>query len=306
MNLSTAGETAIFMFGRTLRALNAALGFPHCTNRFPMSPCLTNSFMRLSVCWMRSGWAGPGNRGWLETICWRCYAMQRHRYQYVDRVIDVAILLGELADEVVFVGGSATGLLITDPAIRNIRPTMDVDVIVEIASRREYYQLADRLREKGFQEPLDGRVICRWVHGDLILDVMPTNEEILGFANRWYAAAVQHSEENKVNGVALRVVSPPYFLGTKLEAFRGRGENDYMLSHDMEDIVAILDGRMEIVDDVRMADAAIRKFISEQFGELVADRDFQDALPGHLEGDAASQRRLPIILDRMTAIVNLE
>ncbi len=40
--------------------------------------------------------------------------------------------LGELADEMVFVGGCATGLLITDAAAPPIRVTRDVDAIVQV------------------------------------------------------------------------------------------------------------------------------------------------------------------------------
>ena len=41
---------------------------------------------------------------------------------------------GPVADEMVFLGGCATGLLITDPAAPSVRVTMDVDVITEVAS----------------------------------------------------------------------------------------------------------------------------------------------------------------------------
>lgn len=49
--------------------------------------------------------------------------------------------LGPLTDDVVFLGGCATGLLITDPAVPPTRETKDVDVIVEISTRQDY-QLA--------------------------------------------------------------------------------------------------------------------------------------------------------------------
>lgn len=232
--------------------------------------------------------------------------MRRHRLLSVDRVFETARLLEELAEEVVFVGGAATGLLITDPAVAKLRPTLDVDVIVEIASRGGYYGFAERLREKGFREPLDGQVICRWVHGDLTLDVMPTGEAVFGFTNPLYAAAIRHSQTHEMDGVAVRAVSSPYFLGTKLEAYFGRGENDFVLSHDIEDMVALLDGRSEIVEDVTGADDLIRDYLGGHFRGLLANREFRDALPGHLDADAASQRRLPIILARMAAIAEVE
>lgn len=52
----------------------------------------------------------------------------------VDLIEFVATRLEELRETVVFVGGAATTLYVTDPAITDIRPTKDIDVIVEVAS----------------------------------------------------------------------------------------------------------------------------------------------------------------------------
>lgn len=228
--------------------------------------------------------------------------MRRHKYQCIDRVVEVAALLEELADEVVFVGGSAAGLLINDPAIPDVRPTLDIDVIVEIGTRGDYYRLQERLRAKGFGEAMGETVLCRFRHGPIILDVMPTDPDILGFANRWYADAARNAQTLEIDGVKLRAVTPPYFLATKLEAFHGRGEHDYMLSHDMEDIIAVLDGRLEIVEDVESADEDVRAYLTDQLSALLEDEDFMDALSGHLPGDTASQQRLPILIERMEKV----
>jgi hypothetical protein len=100
-------------------------------------------------------------------------------------LVSAAELLGPLLDELVFVGGCATGLLITDPASAGIRPTIDVDTIVEVKSYAEYAVLSERLRNLGLAEDSTSNVICRWRKGDLLIDVMPTEERILGFSNRW-------------------------------------------------------------------------------------------------------------------------
>lgn len=168
--------------------------------------------------------------------------MRRHRLQAVERVIEAAELLGDLAEEVVFTGGAAVGLLITDPAVPAVRPTLDIDVIAEVATLAEYYRLQERLRAKGFTESMEDKVICRWRHGSIILDVMPTDEKILGFANRWY------------------------------------------------------------IEAVRQAKGDIQAYLAAELGRLLANRDFLDSLPGHLPGDAASQQRVPIILERMRDI----
>ena len=78
--------------------------------------------------------------------------------------------LGDLTHKMVFVGGCATGLLITDQAAPPIRVTVDVDAIVQVTSHAEYYKLSDELRTQGFTEDTsDDAPICRWLSGEIIL-----------------------------------------------------------------------------------------------------------------------------------------
>ena len=75
-----------------------------------------------------------------------------------------------------------------------------------------------------------------------------------------------------------------------------------MMSHDMEDIVAVLDGRPEIVEDVLNCEQKLRDYLQARLAALVEDNRFLEALPGHMPGDAGSQARVPIILQRMKAL----
>jgi predicted nucleotidyltransferase len=159
--------------------------------------------------------------------------------------------LKRVLPEIVFVGGWTTGLLITDPAASPVRATDDVDVIVEVASYAEYARFSKRLRNLGFSEDSsEGAPICRWLIDRMKLDVMPTDETILGFSNRWYKPAIEAAAIVALDGFELRVVTTPYFIGTKLEAFRGRGKGDFYASSDLEDIIAVLDGRPTVVEEV--------------------------------------------------------
>ena len=54
------------------------------------------------------------------------------KLEAVEWVRRVAERLGDMIDEVVFIGGATAGLLITAPRTAAIRPTKDVDVIVEV------------------------------------------------------------------------------------------------------------------------------------------------------------------------------
>jgi hypothetical protein len=212
--------------------------------------------------------------------------------------------LGPLADSMVFLGGCATGLLLTDPAVAPIRATLDVDVITEVTSLVGYHRLAEKLRERGFVEDLSPEApICRWKTEGVILDVMPTDPQIMGFGNEWYASAYEAAESVSLSsGKRIRIVPAPYFLATKLAAFDDRGGEDFLLSHDMEDIVTVIDGRPEIVDEIQSSDTRIKLHLAKRFEELLKDHRFTDALPGHLQSDAASQARLPFLLERIRMI----
>jgi hypothetical protein len=215
-----------------------------------------------------------------------------------------AARLGELRDELVFLGGCGTGLLISDAGAPPMRMTRDVDVIAEVASLSDYHGLSARLRSKGFSEDLsDDAPICRWVAGAVILDVMPTDSRILGFGNRWYAPALRAAVHVELpSGIGVRSVSAPYFLATKLEAFDGRGNGDYLTSHDIEDLVAVIDGRAELLRELAESGDDLKDYLADRFAGLLVTRAFLDALPGHLPPDRAGQARLSLVTGRMQII----
>ncbi len=230
--------------------------------------------------------------------------MERQRNPNIEILTMAVSKLGPVADEMVFLGGCATGLLITDPAAPPVRVTTDVDVITEVATLGEYYQLAERLRQRGFvEDQSQGAPICRWRLESTILDIMATKPDVLGFGNQWYETAVAAAEFVELpSGKSIRMVLAPYFLATKLEAFDGRGKGDYLSSHDIEDIVAVLDGRPEILDELQKASKSLQTYLADRFASLLETREFIEALAGHLPGDAASQRRMPLIKERIEAI----
>jgi hypothetical protein len=127
----------------------------------------------------------------------------------IDLLKKIARHLGPLLSEVVFVGGCTTELFITDEGAAEVRPTFDVDVIAEITSYAEYAMFSERLRALGFQEDMSkGAPLCRWLIDDLKLDVMPIEERILGFTNRWYRPAMEAANETNLEpDLRIRVVT---------------------------------------------------------------------------------------------------
>ena len=218
----------------------------------------------------------------------------------LERTIE---LLEPLLDQLVFVGGCATGLLVTDSAAGGIRPTKDVDAIVMVASYAEYAAVSDEMRALGFVEDnRDLAPICRFRRDDLIVDLMPTDASILGFTNRWYVAAVTTAQTISIAGHHVKLVDPVHFLATKLDAFHGRGQGHFATSHDLEDILMIVDGRPELLAEIERAEGDVRTYVASEINRLLANLDFVEGLAGFLLPDTASQARRPLLEARLRAI----
>lgn len=101
----------------------------------------------------------------------------------------------------------------------------------------------------------------------------------------------------------VKIITAPYFLATKIEAFLGRGNDDYLMSHDMEDIITLLDRRDELVEDIKDCSSELRQYLSEKLQEFRNDEQFIDSITGHLLPDAASQGRYSIIMKRIESII---
>ena len=223
----------------------------------------------------------------------------------IQQLEAAARILRPVLDEVVFVGGCAIGLLITDDAVGGIRPTNDIDVITECSSYADYTQLSDRLRQLGLKEDTrDDAPLCRWRFADLTIDVMPTDETVLGFSNRWYRPAIASARTVRLGELAVKLITPVYFVATKLEAFHGRGGGDYAASHDLEDLITVVDGRPELVDEVGRGVEDVRSYVASELGTLLNTRAFVDALAGFLLPDTANQQRRPLVLRRLEAMAS--
>lgn len=221
----------------------------------------------------------------------------------------VAQHLGDtLREQLVFVGGAVAGLLITDPAMPAIRPTEDVDLVAHVTALRAYHAIERALTARGFVQDMSRDApICRWRIGAVAVDVMPTVETVLGFSNRWYSLATRTAQRVALpGGVEIRLIRAPEFMATKLEAFAGRGNNDYLFSHDLGDLIAVVDGRATLPDECSASDTALKAYLGDWFTRLTAAPRFMEALTGHLPGDAASQERLPELENKLRELARLK
>lgn len=197
-----------------------------------------------------------------------------------------------------FVGGAVLEIYLTRPVTERIRPTDDTDVICEVSGRAGYRTLGIHLEELGLrQSARHGDPPYRWRtrDGD-VLDVMPTSSEVLGFSNRWYDPGTTRTVRNELeDGLTVRLLAPPYYLASKIEAYRNRGRSDPFGSPDFEDIVVLLASRREIVREVETAGDPVRSWLRTRIAELFPESRMYERLAAHLpvrdlEGLAATVR----------------
>jgi len=220
--------------------------------------------------------------------------------------------LAPFLDEVAFVGGATIALWITDEGAPAPRVTKDVDLVAEVASLAGWYRFEERLRAHGLRNDSSSRVICRWKAGspgdELVIDLMPGDASILGFENRWQRPALAGAEALSLpSGQRIRAISPPYLLATKLEAWSGRGAGDHLRSHDLEDVIRLVDGRAEVVGEVGDASRDLRSFLSREIATLLDQPRFLDAIDGTVvgfgrRGSGDGDRVEEIVLPRLRAL----
>ena len=199
--------------------------------------------------------------------------------RHIEMLTMVAEALGaDLCSQTAFVGGTITGLIMTDDFSREqVRYTNDVDLIVHIMSMSSYHKLQEELRYRGFSENMtaDAPMCAMWLQG-IRVDLMPDDEGILGFSNRWYKDALKTAEDFKLTEeLSIRVIRPDYFIATKLEAYLGRGYSSPIASSDIEDIVNVFDGRKELLVEIEQAPEELRKYIAEQLSVLLTNSEFE-------------------------------
>ena len=191
--------------------------------------------------------------------------------------------LANLKDKVVFVGG-ATLSLYADRQTLEVRPTDDVDVIVEILNYKERSKLEEQLRAIGFQHDMNSNVVCRYVIQGIIVDIMPTADTSIGFSNCWYPEGFKNAIDYKIDDTAtVKILNAPYFLATKLEAFKGRGAYDGRTSHDFEDIVYVLENRQSIWHELANTSGELKMYFVKEFKKLRENPNLFEWIDCHVE-----------------------
>jgi predicted nucleotidyltransferase len=212
----------------------------------------------------------------------------------IVRIKAVAQALNSLNSKVVFVGGASVSLYANRPVIE-IRPTDDVDVILEILNYNERIILEERLREIGFVNDIDSGIICRYIIRGIIVDILPTNDPSIGFANRWYPEGFEQSVLYNIDELcSINILHPAYFIATKMEAFKGRGQFDGRTSRDFEDIIFVLENRTIVWDELNTSEGDIRIYLQQEFKNWMNQKHINEWIDAHVERGYPSATELII------------
>lgn len=190
----------------------------------------------------------------------------------IENLEKAAAILSNISEQFVFTGGSIVILYAREDIYSEIRLTEDVDCVVKITTRSEYYQLADKLRKEGLSEcDRPNAPLCRWLYQESIIDIMPCGEEILGFSNRWYPDGIKNAVEYTLPSQRkIKVFSPLYLLATKIEAHIGRGKS-FRFSKDVEDMIVLIDGYTTLEQDYYSAQSELKQYINHWFATNIDD-----------------------------------
>jgi len=207
----------------------------------------------------------------------------------------VAKSLGELNEQVVYVGGAVVSLYIDDPAAEDVRPTKDVDISMEIFSLGQLESIRELLSQKGFIQSHEDKVICRFRLDDIKVDVMSTKS--IGWApgNRWFEAGFAHAFVFDLDGFPIRLLPLPYYMAAKFDAFHDRGGNDPRTSHDFEDIVYLLNHVSDVGQQILKSGKEVRFYLKNLFAYMLNDGLMQEAIIANLYNDNDAEQYGKII-----------
>lgn len=202
----------------------------------------------------------------------------------------VANALGELNEQVVYVGGASLSLYIDDPAADDVRPTKDIDISIKVASVAHLEEIREELTKRGFKQTDDSKIICRFKLDDVLVDVMATKPVGWAPANPWFEGGFDNLQKVDIDGVTIQIMPLAYFLASKFSAHLDRGGSDPRFSHDFEDITYILDNRTDWHKIILKEKGEVKDFLLSQFLAIKNSSILQEAMLANLFHETQEDR----------------
>lgn len=219
----------------------------------------------------------------------------------IELVSKVAKSLGKLNEKIVFVGGAVVSVYADDPAADEVRPTDDIDFTIELTGYSDWVSLNDELLALGFTPNPEGHAMCNFLFEEIEIDVMPAEDSPIGVSNRWYKPGFEFVKKIRIQDQEIRVLSLPYYIATKLEAFNDRG-GDYRFSHDFEDVIYVIDNCTTVIQDVLGADELVKNFIKIELQKVLNNPNVAEIIQSQVHPNIV-KGRYPIIMEKLKRIV---
>lgn len=216
--------------------------------------------------------------------------MNSHNINMINTVLKG---LDSIKDEVTFVGGSVLELYIDDTGMEKVRVTDDVDIVIEICTRAEYDEFESKLRKLGFINDKTGPS-CRMLYEEIKVDIISTKESSSGITNKWYESGFEKRIIKSINGNSIYVFPVEYFIASKFEAYIGRGNKNYITSHDIEDIIYIFNGSNNITDIILSSDTRVQEYIKDELKEILKDNNLDEIILAHCANSDRKDRIIAI------------
>jgi predicted nucleotidyltransferase len=201
----------------------------------------------------------------------------------VSRIKVVRDALGDLRDQVVFVGGSTVSFY-ADRETFEVRETDDVDVIIEVLTYSDHAKFEEKIQNLGFAPDANSKVKVRYKIRGITVDFLPTTDVAIGFENKWYPDGFKNAIEYSIDeDESIKILAPQHFLATKLEAFKSRGYSDPRQSQDFEDIVYVLENRNSIWSELTTCSESLKSYLKAEFGKLLSQEGIEEWIDCHID-----------------------
>ena len=225
----------------------------------------------------------------------------------INEIRIVAEKLCELDKRFVLIGGCSPQFIVDVRYKETVRPTMDIDFVIESESRIDYSNIEQKLRDLGFKHDMrPNKPKCKWHYDKIEVDILPSSPKAAEFGSRWFEMALDMAFSQQLdNGLSINVINPACFLAAKLDAFFDRGKNDYYGSADLEDIIMLLESCSALLEDIQSAPKELRTYVANGINRLLGSHNFIEALPGHLSPESPP-RTGDRVLDIAGQIVDMD
>lgn len=213
----------------------------------------------------------------------------------------VALALGELNKEVIYVGGAVVSLYVTDEGAEQARPTKDIDIAVQISTYGQMDILREKLATKKIYPAPTENVMYRYSHEDILIDFIPYDETPLGPTNSWLKPGFEKAYPVVIGAIEINILPVSLFLATKWEAFKSRG-SDPRTSHDFEDIIYVVDNNKRLIEDFKKADHTVQDFLQEMSREILNHTSRNEIIECHINPFTVIERR-GIVVEKLQKMI---